>query len=56
MVTNFSNEELIVPTATVLGVVEEMTADVVDRINAGGKERQPTEPLSKERDKRWPVQ
>ena len=39
MVTNFSNEELIVPKATVLGVAEEMTGEVVEKTNSEGKER-----------------
>ena len=38
MVTNFSNEELIVPKATVLGVAEEMTGEIVEKTNLEGKE------------------
>ena len=38
MVT-FSNEELIVPKATVLRVAEEMTGEVVEKTNSEGKER-----------------
>jgi len=38
MVTNCSSEKLIVPKATVLGIAEEMTPEVIDRINAGDKE------------------
>ena len=38
MVTNFSNQELIVPKATVLGVAEEMTGEIVEKTNSEGKE------------------
>jgi len=34
MLTNFSREKLTVPKATVLGVAEEVSADLVDKINA----------------------
>jgi len=33
MVANFSDEQLIIPKATVLGVAEEITEELVDRIN-----------------------
>ena len=33
MVANFSDEQLIIPKATVLGVAEEITEEPVDRIN-----------------------
>ena len=33
MLTNFSGEELTVPKATVLGVAEEVSEDIVDKIN-----------------------
>jgi len=34
MVANFSKEELTIPKATVLGVAEELTEELVDKINA----------------------
>jgi hypothetical protein len=34
MVANFSNEKLIIPKATVLGIAEEATEELRDRINA----------------------
>ena len=37
MITNFSDEALTVPKATVLGVAEEMSESVVDRINTVGQ-------------------
>ena len=37
MVANFSNEELTIPKATVLGVAEEVSEALVDRINAGDR-------------------
>jgi len=37
-VTNFSNDELIIPKATVLGVAEEMTGEVAEKTNSEGKE------------------
>jgi len=37
MAVNFSNEELTIPNATVIGVAEEMTEELVGRINAGDK-------------------
>jgi len=33
MVANFSNEELTIPKATVLGIAEGVTEEIVDRIN-----------------------
>ena len=33
MVANFSDEQLIIPKATVLGVAEEIIEELVDRIN-----------------------
>jgi hypothetical protein len=33
MVANFSDEQLIIPKATVLGVAEEITEELVERIN-----------------------
>jgi len=33
MVANFSEEQLIIPKARVLGVAEEITEELVDRIN-----------------------
>jgi hypothetical protein len=44
MVANFSDEQLIIPKATVLGVVEEITAELVDRINP--RDSPISEPLS----------
>ena len=37
MLANFSNEPLVVPKATVLGVAEEISESVVDRLNPKGK-------------------
>jgi hypothetical protein len=37
MLTNFSNEPLVVPKATVLGIAEEISEPLVDSINAGCK-------------------
>jgi hypothetical protein len=37
MVANFSNEQLTIPKATVLGVVEEMTDKLVNTNSAGDK-------------------
>jgi hypothetical protein len=42
MFTNFSNEELIVPKATVLGVAEEMSGEIIEKTNAEGKVRPST--------------
>ena len=33
MVANFSNEELTIPKATVLGIAKEVSEEIVDRIN-----------------------
>ena len=35
MVASFSKQELTIPKATVLGIVEEVAESVVDKINAG---------------------
>jgi len=37
MVANFSKEEMIIPKATVLGVAEEITEELVNKINAENK-------------------
>jgi len=37
MVANFTNEQLTISKATVLGVAEEMTDELVNKINAGDK-------------------
>jgi len=37
MITNFSKEELTIPKATVLGVAEEITEELVNKINAEDK-------------------
>jgi len=37
MVANFSKEELTIHKATVLGVAEEITKELVNKINAGDK-------------------
>jgi hypothetical protein len=37
MLTNFSDEELVLPKATVLGVAEDISESVVDRINTKNK-------------------
>jgi hypothetical protein len=37
MVANFSDEELTLPKATVLGVAEEVTESVIESINAGNE-------------------
>ena len=42
MLANFSNEPLVVPKATVLGVAEEIPESVVDRINPKGKSESST--------------
>ena len=34
MIVNFTNKELTVPKATILGVAEEMSESIVDKINA----------------------
>jgi len=51
MVANFSDEQLIIPKATVLDVAEEITEELVDRINT--KEHPISDPLNdKQRKKR----
>jgi len=37
MITNFSNEALTVPKATVLGIAEEISESIVDTINKDGQ-------------------
>jgi hypothetical protein len=37
MAANFSNEELTIPKAMVLGVAEEMTEELIGRINTADK-------------------
>jgi hypothetical protein len=41
MVANFSDEQLVIPQTTVLGVAEEITEELVDRINP----RDPQHPI-----------
>jgi hypothetical protein len=45
MVANFSDEELTIPKATVLGIAEEENEEVVDRINV--RDNNEPQPLSK---------
>ena len=53
MVANFSNEELTIPKATVLGVTAEISEAIVDRINAGNRSNSgsPTNQQRKRRNK-----
>jgi hypothetical protein len=51
MVANFSDEQLIIPKVTVLGVAEEITEALVDRINP--RDPPTSDPLSdKQKEKR----
>jgi len=49
MLANFSNEPLVVPKATVLGVAEEISESLVDRINpkCRSKSDTPVKPTGK---------
>jgi hypothetical protein len=49
MIANFSEEALIIPKATVLGIAEQIPEQLVDRINARSHENsdQPTNPRRK---------
>jgi len=49
MVANFSDEQLIIPKATVLGVAEDITEELVDRINT--KEHPISDPLNDKQEK-----
>ena len=52
MVANFSDEQLIIPKATVLGVAEEITEERVNRINPRG--HQISDPLNDKQEKeKW---
>jgi len=44
MLANFSNEPLVVPKATVLGVAEEISESFVNKINPKYKSDAPVEP------------
>ena len=44
MVANFSDEELTIPKATVLGIAEEVTEEIVDKINV--RDNSEPQPLS----------
>jgi hypothetical protein len=51
MLANFSNDELILPKATILGVAEEVSESLVDRINAKTKLTRPNRANHPEREK-----
>ena len=51
MVANCSNEELTIPKATALGVSEEVSVELVDRINAGNRSNS-TSPTNQQRKSR----
>jgi len=47
MVANFTNEALTIPKTTILGITEEVSESLVDRINTDSD--QPTKPQRKKR-------